>query len=107
MGSVTMAGMASATTLAGCGPIALWSDTPAALERTLDRQALGEFDNRVLFQMSAADSSNLIDSPAANRLGFYRALLFSEEQGWLEKFRPYALLDPAWLKQAASRLKRK
>jgi len=85
----------------------LWADTPAALERTLDRQTLGEFDNRVLFQMSAADSSNLIDSPAANRLGFYRALLFSEEQGWIERFRPYALLDPDWLKQAASRLNRK
>ena len=47
-----------------------WSDTPSAVERTLERTAMREFDNRILFQMSANDSSNLIDSPAANRLGF-------------------------------------
>ncbi len=81
-----------------------WADTPATLDRTLDRQALGEFDNRVLFQMSAADSSNLIDSPAANRLGLYRALFFSEELGLIEKFRPYALPAADWLAQAALRL---
>jgi len=75
-----------------------WSDTLASLERALDRPSLREFDNRVLFQMSAADSSNLIDSPEANRLGLYRALLFSEERGLLEKFRPYGPFDPDWLK---------
>ncbi len=68
----------------------LWSDTLASLERTFERSTLREFDNRVLFQMSATDSSTLIDSPMANRLGFHRALFFSEEQGLLEKFRPYA-----------------
>ena len=52
---------------------------------------LREFDNRILFQMSATDSSNLIDSPAANKLGLHRALAYSEEQGVMEKFRPYAL----------------
>ncbi len=46
-----------------------WADTPATLERTLDRTSLREFDNRILFQMSANDSSNLIDSPAGNKLG--------------------------------------
>src|SRR5207244_8286603 len=73
-----------------------WVDTPAAIDRTLDRGSLREFDNRVLFQMSAADSSNLIDSPAANKLGFYRALACSEEQGLMEKFRPYAMVEPGW-----------
>ena len=34
-----------------------WCDTPAAVERTFDRNSLREFDNRVLFQMSASDSS--------------------------------------------------
>jgi hypothetical protein len=58
-----------------------------------------EFDHRVLFQMSATDSSNLIDSPAANKLGFYRALAYSEEQGVIEKFRPYALPPADWLQQ--------
>jgi hypothetical protein len=74
-----------------------WIDTPAAIDRTFDRGALREFDNRVLFQMSAADSSNLIDSPAANKLGFYRALAYSEEQGFMEKFRPYAMVERDWL----------
>jgi energy-coupling factor transporter ATP-binding protein EcfA2 len=68
-----------------------WADTATAVDRTLDRGSLREFDNRVLFQMSANDSSNLIDSPAANKLGLYRALAYSEEQGVMEKFRPYAL----------------
>ncbi|MBN1489657.1 MAG: cell division protein FtsK [Phycisphaerae bacterium] len=76
-----------------------WADTPASLQRTLDREALSLFDNRVLFQISAADSSNLIDSPAANTLGFHRALLYSEEQGTGEKFRPYAVPDASWLEQ--------
>ncbi len=76
-----------------------WGDTPATIERCFDRQAMREFDNRVLFQMSASDSSNLIDSPMANRLGFYRALFYSEEQGLLEKFRPYSLPDRAFLEE--------
>ncbi len=74
-----------------------WADTLGTLERTLDRQTTREFDHRVLFQMSAGDSSNLIDSPVANQLGFHRALLFSEEQGGMEKFRPYAPLSQEWL----------
>ena len=73
-----------------------WCDTLASVERTLERGSIREFDNRVLFQMSANDSSNLIDSPAANRLGFFRALVYSEEQGVMEKFRPYGLPDDAW-----------
>ncbi|HYO11535.1 MAG TPA: FtsK/SpoIIIE domain-containing protein [Tepidisphaeraceae bacterium] len=81
-----------------------WCDTAAALERTLDRQAMREFDNRVLFQMSANDSSNLIDSPAGNRLGAHRALLYSEEQGVTEKFRPYALPGPRWLEYVKQHL---
>ena len=68
-----------------------WVDTLSSLERACDRATVREFDNRVLFQMSMTDSSNLIDSPAANQLGFHRALFYSEEQGILEKFRPYAL----------------
>jgi hypothetical protein len=79
-----------------------WCDTPASVERTFDRTVLREFDYRVLFQMSANDSSNLIDSPAANKLGFHRALSYSEEQGTLEKFRPYALPAIDWLNAAVS-----
>ena len=85
----------------------VWADTLAAVERILDRQTLREFDDLVLFQMSAADSSTLIDSPAANQLGFHRALLYSEQRGTLERFRPYAPPDPAWLHHARDLLARK
>jgi S-DNA-T family DNA segregation ATPase FtsK/SpoIIIE len=84
--------------------IITWIDSPAAIDRTFDRGALREFDNRILFQMSAADSSNLIDSPAANKLGFYRALAYSEEQGSMEKFRPYAMMDAQWLENLKNKL---
>jgi hypothetical protein len=81
-----------------------WADTLSTLERIVDRQTLREFDHRVLFQMSAADSSNLIDSPVANQLGLHRAILFSEEQGGLEKFRPYDALQDDWLTYVRSKL---
>ena len=86
--------------------VLVWADTPVAVDRTLERTALREFDNRILFQMSANDSSNLIDSPAANKLGFHRALAFSEEQGVIEKFRPYALPPAEWLEQVGAALRR-
>jgi hypothetical protein len=81
-----------------------WADTQASIERTFDRGTLREFDHRILFQMSAADSSNLIDSPAANKLGFHRALAYSEELGVMEKFRPYALPPKQWLADVAKKL---
>ena len=75
----------------------VWCDSLNNANRAFDRQALREFEMRVLFQMSAADSSNLIDSPAANRLGPNRALFASEEQGVLEKFRPYGPPTEPWI----------
>jgi DNA segregation ATPase FtsK/SpoIIIE, S-DNA-T family len=77
--------------------VVAWIDTVAALDRTIERNLLREFDHRVLFQMSAADSSHLIDSPAANKLGFHRAIYYSEEQGVIEKFRPYGYPPRAFL----------
>lgn len=83
-----------------------WCDTAAGVDRTLDRASMREFDHRVLFQMSAADSSVLIDSPAANKLGFYRALAYSEEQGVMERFRPYALPGAALIESVRQHLHR-
>jgi hypothetical protein len=54
--------------------------------------------------MSQNDSSNLIDSPAGNKLGNNRALAFSEEQGVMEKFRPYAIPDRAFLAHVKEKL---
>jgi hypothetical protein len=83
-----------------------WCDTLASVERTLDRVVMRELDNRVLFQMSANDSSALIDSPAANKLGANRAMAYSEERGTLEKFRPYGLPPQGWLAEACEKLTR-
>lgn len=68
----------------------VWSDTLQNLNRALDRQAVKQFGNRVLFQMSASDSIELIDSPRASTLGLHRALLWREDEAEAEKFRPYA-----------------
>ena len=66
------------------------TDTLSNLNRSFDRQSLREFDMRVLLQMGANDSTNLIDMPDASRLGMHRALLYSEETGTIEPFRPYS-----------------
>jgi DNA segregation ATPase FtsK/SpoIIIE, S-DNA-T family len=81
-----------------------WIDTATALDRAVDRASMRELDNRILFQMSATDSSNLIDSPAANKLGTNRALAYSEEQGSMEKFRPYAIPNEKWLEEIKGKL---
>jgi hypothetical protein len=68
-----------------------WADTAPSLQRCIDRNGLREFDFRVLMQMSANDSSYLMDTPAASRLGAERALIFSEEKGATERFRPFEI----------------
>ncbi|MEO0515573.1 MAG: cell division protein FtsK, partial [Planctomycetota bacterium] len=67
------------------------ADRAASLEQVFDRRALREFDNRVMFQMSATDSAQIIDSSEANDLGPYRALLYREDRGTITRFRPYGL----------------
>ena len=78
------------------------ADTFNTVEKVVDRQTLREFNNRVLFQMSTSDSSNLIDSPIANQLGPQRALFYDAEQGILEKFRFYAPPDERFLKECGA-----
>jgi hypothetical protein len=82
----------------------MWCDTLNNLQRTLDRPSMRELSLRVVFQMNVADSSNLIDSPAASKLGLHRALFFNEEDGRLEKFRPYGLPSETWLKHVRQQL---
>ena len=79
--------------------VVAWSDTLNNLNRTLDRNCQREFEMRVLFQMSANDSSHLIDSPAASMLGLQRALFNCEDSGIQEKFRPWALPEQVWLSE--------
>jgi DNA segregation ATPase FtsK/SpoIIIE, S-DNA-T family len=72
-------------------------DTYNNVNRFLGRKLLSEFEMRVLFQMSANDSSSLCDDPKASTLGLHRALFYNEQEGYLETFRPYAMPDAAWL----------
>ncbi|MBY0524666.1 MAG: hypothetical protein K2R98_14780 [Gemmataceae bacterium] len=85
----------------------VWCDSLNNLNRSLERQALREFEMRVLFQMSVADSSTLIDTPAASKLGLHRALFHSEEQAQPEKFRPYGLPAATWLEDVKRQLGRR
>ena len=55
--------------------------------------------------MSGTDSSQLVENPAAGRLGEQRALFVQEETGTLEKFRPYQFPSDTWLTDLASRLR--
>jgi len=77
----------------------IWCDSLTNFQRTVDRQGMREFEMRVVFPMNAADSSNLMDSPLASRLGPHRALFYSEDQGKMEKFRPYGLPSVEWMRE--------
>jgi DNA segregation ATPase FtsK/SpoIIIE, S-DNA-T family len=81
----------------------VWCDSVNNLNRTFDRQGLKEFENRVMFQMSSNDSSALIDSPAASKVGENRALYYSEEENRIEKFRPYGIPEAEWLESVRAR----
>jgi hypothetical protein len=81
-----------------------WCDSYATANRLLDRQSLRDFDLKVLFQMNATDSSSLMDSPDAARLGVHRAIFYDGGHGQMEKFRPYGLPNAAWLTEVQQRL---
>jgi hypothetical protein len=67
---------------------------------------MAEFEMRILFQMSANDSARMIDSPAAQDLGLYRALLYNEQAGTVETFRPYAMPPVEWTEAVGLALKK-
>ncbi|NDC64291.1 MAG: cell division protein FtsK, partial [Planctomycetia bacterium] len=83
----------------------IWCDSLTNLQRTFERNTLKEFELRVLFQMSGSDSSQLVDSPLASKLGPQRALFIHEETGTLEKFRPYAFPSSEWLSGVSTALR--
>ena len=79
-------------------------DTFNNIGRSLSRKALGEFEMRVVFQMSANDSASLIDSPQAGGLGLHRALFYNEHEGYLETFHPYATPAPGWISETCRKI---
>ena len=74
-----------------------WCDSYNSLTRSIDRLTLREIDYRVALQISAGDSTSLIDSPAASRLGEHRAILYRDDLGSHVKFRPYGRPSAEWL----------
>ena len=83
----------------------IWCDTLANLSRQLDRPSIKEFEMRVLFQMSSSDSSVIMDSPKASRLGLYRAIFNNQTDDIEEKFRPYGMPTTTWFAEAGRLLK--
>lgn len=85
--------------------ILLWCESYNSLTRSIDRLSLREIEYRVATQMSAADSTSLIDSPAAALLGEHRAILYRDDLGTQTKFRPYGPPTAEWLAWASERLR--
>jgi hypothetical protein len=68
----------------------VWAESYSTVNRWLSRTAIREFEIRMLMQMSSNDSSNLVDSVAAAKLGEHVMLLYDEATGQEHKFRPYS-----------------
>ena len=85
----------------------IWCDGIGNLNRTFSRRTMREFDLKVLFQMSASDSSELIDDTSANSLGLHGALLAVESDGIIEKFRPYSIPGSSTLEHVRKALDKK
>ena len=79
-----------------------WADTFSNAMRWLSTSLLREFENRIALRMNQTDSANLLDSPVAAGLGTGRALLYRDETGTVEKFRPFDWPTAEWLKEVAS-----
>ena len=82
--------------------VIVWADTFSNAMRWLSTSLLREFENRIALRMNQTDSASLVDSPVAAGLGSGRALLYRDETGTVEKFRPFEWPNAEWLKQVAS-----
>ena len=69
----------------------LWADSAGTIARWVSRQSLRDIELRILMQMSASDSNQLIDSNAANRLDRFVVLIQDDIEGKPIKFRPFEL----------------
>ena len=80
----------------------VWADTFNNAMRWLSNALLREFEDRIVLRMNQTDSASLVDSPVAAGLGPGRAILYRDQTGAIEKFRPFAWPSDAWLRQVAS-----
>ncbi|MDA3961696.1 MAG: FtsK/SpoIIIE domain-containing protein [Planctomycetota bacterium] len=68
----------------------VWCDSVGNLSRGLNRTAQRALGQRIVFQMSTGDSSDLIDDGSASHLGLHHGLLVDLAGGTRVKFRPYS-----------------
>lgn len=84
--------------------VVLWSDTYSNAVRWLSTSLLREFETRIAFRMNQTDSSSLVDSPVAVGLEDGRAIIYRDQTGTTEKFRPFAWPAETWLDELPSEL---
>ena len=78
--------------------VIVWSDTFSYAVRWLSNSLLREFEHRIAFRMNQTDSASLVDTPVAATLGPGRAIVYRDQTGTTEKFRPFAWPSDEWLK---------
>ncbi len=77
--------------------VIVWSDTFSNAMRWLSNSLLREFDNRIAFRLNQTDSASLIDTPAAASLTQGRAILYRDQTGSADRFRPFSWPTTEWL----------
>ncbi|MEZ6058824.1 MAG: FtsK/SpoIIIE domain-containing protein [Planctomycetaceae bacterium] len=77
--------------------VIVWTDTFSNAMRWLSNSLLREFEDRIAFRMNQTDSASLVDTPVASTLGPGRAVLYRDQTGTIEKFRPFAWPTANWL----------
>jgi hypothetical protein len=69
--------------------VVIWAENYSTANRWLSRTAMREIEIRLLMQMGANDSTNLIESVAASRLGENVMLVHDEATSQDQGFRPF------------------
>ena len=82
--------------------VVIWSDTFSNAMRWLSNSLLREFDNRVAFRLNQTDSASLIDTPAAASLSQGRAILYRDQTGSADRFRPFSWPSTEWLNSVSA-----
>jgi S-DNA-T family DNA segregation ATPase FtsK/SpoIIIE len=77
--------------------VVVWSDTFSNAIRWLSNSLLREFEIRIAFRMNQTDSASLVDTPVAASLNQGRAIIYRDQTGTTEKFRPFAWPSDQWL----------
>lgn len=77
--------------------VVIWADTFSNAMRWLSTSLLREFDNRIAFRLNQTDSASLIDTPVAASLSQGRAILYRDQTGSADRFRPFNWPTNEWL----------